>query len=408
MKVLGFQRTTTPTTTRVSAQIVWEDCDRPRQEIYYEVANGFADALSTSPDAFVVAASIPALKHGERRLTVEGAAMCPELRQGLETAMQWLHSWRGAERMPLPIDANVHTYAAPRPPDRAACFFTGGVDSMATLRHNRLRFAPEHPGSLKDGIIIYGLEVNREAAFESVLGALSAVADDAGITLLPVYSNVRQLDEDWTFWEFEWEGAVYASVAHALSRRFTTVSISSTYDIPNMHALGSHPLLDPNYGSTHLRIQHDGLTMSRLAKLSLLAGWPAGLNALRVCNVVDRYRPRTINCGECEKCVRTRLGLAALGVEADTAAFGPVELRAETVMQVGGISPHIEPFYRELVSPLIGQGRQDLAACVQQLVNRCRGEVGLVGSVRRFDRRVLGGRLRLLKHLLLPAIGLIE
>jgi hypothetical protein len=387
---------------RISASIVWEDCDRHRQDIYYEVALPFADGFACSPQAFVVAALIPAIRHGERRMKIDGA-ICPELRDGLDVAMGWLHHWHGDARRPIAIEAELESAPHPRPPDeRAACFFTGGIDSMATLRHNRLRYAMGHPCSIKDGIIICGLEVDRESAFDAVVKSLSRVADAARMTLLPVYTNVRSLDLDWWFWEFEWEGAVYASVAHALSNRLTAVSISSTYDIPNMNLLGSHPLLDPQYGSATLRVRHDGTTMSRLDKLRLIEQWEIGLQCLRVCNQSDSYREGSINCGRCEKCVRTMLGLAALGVLDRTTAFAAADLTPEAVTTRAHIhSPYMEACYREMLSPLITQGRRDLAKSVEHVLKVSRGELGWQGSLRRFDRRVLGGRLRLARRLFL-------
>ena len=406
MKISNLRTVQASGASRVVADFDWEDSDRPRQQIYYEAPHPFEADLTCSPHAFLVAAFIPAMRYGERRVTVEGH-ICPELRGGLQVAMRWLHQWHGDSRRPLAIEAPTESSPPPRAGNgRAACFFTGGVDSMATLRQNRLEFAAEHPNSIRDGIIIYGLEVDRQTAFNDVVASLSLVADDARITLVPIASNIRSLDLDWGFWEFEWEGAVYASVAHALSRRISSAAISSTYDVPHMTVLGSHPLLDPNYSSASVRIRHEGVTMSRLDKLRLIAEWPAGLDRLRVCNVVENYRERTINCGRCEKCIRTMLGLAAIGALNKTGAFVAPDLTPHAVVTHAQIhSPHLEAFYRELVKPLVAQGRLDLADAVEQVLSEHRRELGWQGSLRRFDRERLGGRLRLMKRLLVVGSG---
>jgi hypothetical protein len=402
MRIHDLQLNRTNGAARLSARVVWEDCDRPEQEIYYEARGSFADSIAYLPEPFVTAAAIPAMRHGERRLAVEGE-VCPELCEGLDVAMKWLNQWYGSERTPLAIEAAVRRSApAPMSPPRAACFFTGGVDSMATLRRNRVHFAENHPLYIRDAVIIYGLEVERGAAFDAVLKSLAFVVNDAGAELLPVYTNVRSLDLNWTFWEFQWEAAVYASVAHALSRRLTTVSISSTYDIPNMRPLGSHPLLDSNYGSGCLRVRHDGITMSRLDKLRVIAGWDVGLQRLRVCNNVEHYRKDTINCAQCEKCIRTMLGLAALGVLERTTAFPAGVLTPELVVSRATCPSHLESSYKELLAPLAAQGRHDLAAAVSHLLRDCRGEFGFRGAFRRIDRQVLAGRLRAVKQAVFP------
>jgi hypothetical protein len=72
-------------------------------------------------------------------------------------------------------------------------------------------------------------------------------------------------------------------------------------------------------------ILHDGSRFSRLEKVRELASWPTAINSLRVCPGNAGDRP---NCGRCEKCLRTRLELLAVGVES-TEAFGPSVMAAE-------------------------------------------------------------------------------
>jgi hypothetical protein len=394
MKIQDIKQEHSGSRARIAAKVSWEDCDRPSQEIYFEVTDPFCAALTATPHAFLVPAVIPAMRHGEKRVWVEGA-ICPELRDGLETAMRWIHKWHGPARKPVHIEGDVRSRPpSPVTPERAACTFTGGIDSLATVRRNRMNFPLEHPGSFKDAIIIYGLEVDQPEAFEDVLRALSVIADDTQLTLLPVYTNIRSLDEDWIFWEFEWEGSVYSAVAHALTRRLTALSIASTYDIPNMDQLGSHPLLDPNYGSSELRVLHDGLTLSRFEKTKLLLDWEAALQHLRVCNTVQDYRPGTINCGRCEKCLRTKLALLALGALDKTKAFAANDVLPDEVLTIAHIhSPYMEACYGELLPALAERGREDLVRSIERLIADYKGEVGWRGSLRRFDRRFLAGTL---------------
>lgn len=399
MKIQNITQENLGSAARIRADFSWEDSDRPEQRIYFETRAPFGEALTCTPHAFLVPAVIPAMRHGEERVFIDGE-ICPELRDGLETAMGWIHKWHGAARKPVRIEARA-TKTAPSPsaPDRAGCFFTGGVDSLATARHNALAFPPEHPGSFKDAIIIYGLEVDQPEPFADVLRALSIIAEDARLTLLPVYTNIRALDHDWKFWEFEWEGSVYSAVGHALTRRLTSVSIASTYDIPNMHHLGSHPLLDPNYGSSELRVLHDGITLSRFEKTKLLLGWEIALQHLRVCNAVGDYRPGTINCGQCEKCLRTKLALVALGALDKTKAFAEDDVLPHHLDEKVYIhSPYMEACYRELIPELGKQGRTDLIAKIEEIIARDKSGVGWRRSIKRLDRKFLAGTLTHLKR----------
>ena len=76
---------------RVAATVIWEDCDRPKRDIYFEIDEARADRLICNPEAFLVAASVPALQHGEARIAVD-AAICPELRERLATNLDWLRT----------------------------------------------------------------------------------------------------------------------------------------------------------------------------------------------------------------------------------------------------------------------------------------------------------------------------
>lgn len=51
---------------RAAATVVWEDCDRPTQEIYFQTTKEFAQDLSCNPHAFLVSCIMPAMHHGEK------------------------------------------------------------------------------------------------------------------------------------------------------------------------------------------------------------------------------------------------------------------------------------------------------------------------------------------------------
>ena len=39
---------------KVAATVIWEDCDRPTHEVYFETDEAFADGLSCNPHAFLL------------------------------------------------------------------------------------------------------------------------------------------------------------------------------------------------------------------------------------------------------------------------------------------------------------------------------------------------------------------
>src|SRR5688500_4389567 len=82
---------------RLTARVVWEDSARPACDVYFETESEFADGLSTNAHAFLIACLLPAMRYGERRVSVD-TAICPELQHGLVNAMKLVQGWYGSQR----------------------------------------------------------------------------------------------------------------------------------------------------------------------------------------------------------------------------------------------------------------------------------------------------------------------
>lgn len=408
MKIENLRSEKNGKRARVVATVRWEDCDRPKHEVYFETEEEFAEGLTCNPHAFLLGCAIPAMHYGEERVLID-AEICPEFRSGLMTAMSWLRHWYyGPESKIVQIEAKTRSsLSSPRTPERAGFFFSGGIDAFATLRANRLNFPLEHPWSIKDGLLVYGLELDEPQAFEHVKHSLSDAAHDAGITFIPVYTNVylnyRKEDakNKFGFWGDKFEGAVLSAVAHAFSQRLTVVSIAGSFDIPNLHPHGSHPLLDPNYSTSDLRIRHDGIELSRFAKIKLIADWDVALQYVRVCNMYKRYRKDRLNCGRCEKCIRTMLSFLALGILEHNRAFPKPDISEEMLHSVISLDKTTFPFYGELLTPLAERGRNDLVRAIEHKIaeyHKPKKKDNWKTKARRFDSRYLNDTLIRLKR----------
>jgi hypothetical protein len=398
-------------TAKVAATVTWEDCSRPVQELYFETIEDFADSISCNPNAFLVACIMPAFHFGEERVLIEGE-ICPELKDGLNTVMKWMRLWYYKPNKKLPIiEAKTSSgYPQHKTPERAGFFFSGGIDALATLRANRLHYPSDHPGSIKDGLIVFGLEVTDPKAFEYVVSSLSILAKDANITLIPVYTNIRIIGPDdishfWEFWEDEFMGATFSAIGHVFSRRLTRVSESSDHDIPNIYPFSSHPLINPNYSSFDLRIRLENIALSRFERTGLVANWDHALRHLRVCNKPQYYKPEVLNCGECEKCVRTMLSLQTLGVLEKASSFPIHTVTAEQIEKTGPLAPNTFFFWSDLIEPLTKQGRYDLLRAVEQKIERYHQtekrkslRKSFIEPIIKYDEQKLGGTLRRLKR----------
>jgi hypothetical protein len=365
MKITNLRREQSNDRLRVSARVEWEDCSEPVREVFLETTADYAQALTVNTDSFLIGCLLPAMHRGERRILIDGA-ICPELLESLETAMALFHSWYGHRYRPILLETSgARMPSLPVAERRTAIFLSGGVDSLAALRRNLLRYPLGHPSRARDAFLVHGFDIGgvvekglKYPVFDRALQAMEAVAEEAQLELIPVYTNLRHLCDERELWLKKFHGAVLAAVAHGFTCRIQRAELASTWDLQSLAPSGSHPMLDPLYGSHELRIYHRDVELQRIDKLRIVSTWEVAFQNFRVClqNVPDR-----LNCGWCEKCVRTMTALVALGKLAATRAFVENDVSVELLERTKMAINHRQPFYAELIKPLREQQRDDLA-----------------------------------------------
>jgi hypothetical protein len=370
MRIIGLNWKCDGKRARVSATVKWEDCNEPDREIFIETPEAFGMDLAANPHAFLAGCIVPAMHFGEKRIAMD-SEICPGLKEGLETVMALMMKWSLGKYRPLDIETETLNRIPPRQKTGSAgLFLSGGIDSLAALRLNTTRYPEDHPGLVRDCLLVHGFDIGgvmergmKYPVFDRAFRAMSTIAEDAGCSLIPVYTNIRHLCDGRELWLGKFFGAVLAAVGHAFAPRLDLVYVASSYDLYNLVPCGSHPLLDPEYSSFDLRIRHRDLSLSRMDKLRIVAGWDAAFQNFRVClaNVEDR-----LNCGKCEKCVRTMTGLVALGALHKTQAFAEDDVTPDLFEGFKITIRHREPFYREMIPFLEEQGRDDLVRTIER------------------------------------------
>ena len=362
-----------------SATVSWEDQDYPDQELVFEIGDGVSERPQESRqpcvDAFLAACFPLAAVHGEARVRIEGQP-CPMLVEGMYTAHAWWTSWGG---MPFPMPS-IETSSRrddriPSGPRRGVAFLSGGVDGLHTLMWNRRRYRPDDAAYIRDALFIHGFDIGKRARkpeterFKSAQESLEALAAETGLRLITCRTNLRHLPSKPDFWYYRHNGAALAAVGHAAILGSAFLFIGASHDIANPVPIGSHPAVDGLFSSQRVTIVHDGARYSRFQKVRELASWPAALAALRVC---PGDPGNELNCGVCEKCLRTRLELLAAGVE-ETAALGPsltpVELWDERVL--GPVADRAIT-YEDLLPPLRARGLEALCHVLEEKIQAYR------------------------------------
>ncbi len=366
-----------------SATVVWEDRDFPEQVLTFAIHDGDGEhrpgaAGEPSADPFLAGCFPLAAVHGEARVRIEGRP-CPMLVEGLLTAHAWWASWGG---MPAPAPQIEAVGGEARPaangPRRAVAFLSGGVDGLHMLLRNRRLYAKSDPAYVRDVFFIHGFDIGKRARdpelerYRAAARRLEPVAAEAGVRIIQCRTNLRHLPSKPGFWLYRHNGPALASVGHAATVGSTFLILGGSYQVAHPVPLGSHPAVDGLYSSQRVTVIHDGARFSRVDKVRELASWPAALAALRVCsaNVGNQ-----VNCGRCEKCLRTRLELLAAGIE-ETAAFGPsltpIELWEEAVPEpIADCAIHHE----ELLPALRARGLDALCRMLEGKIRAYRDQL---------------------------------
>lgn len=388
-------------TARALASITWEDCPRPPLELFFRTDGHGAEDLSAEPEAFLAACVLPAMREGERRVLVEGP-VDPVLAEGTADAIALLKSWYGASCGPVKVEATQGFHAIPpRRPDRAAVFFSGGIDSTQLLLANRAQFPATHPASFVEALSSFGhlcptTEATRQ--WNALMRRnLSETAARAGLALVGLETNVWELAPDVDFLAGKSLSSALAAGAHAFRKRWSSIAMASSRDVAHVASRrGFHPVLDQLFGGSALDLRHASSRLTRLERLHAILAGPHGVENLVVCLAFPT--PPFLNCGECEKCVRTMAALLALGRLSEARHFPERDVRPETILAVA-IGCHDEGYWTELAPLLAARGRADLVAAIEDRLAEMRRlaawseDAGWKGSLRRLDRRVFGGRI---------------
>ncbi|MFN5116869.1 MAG: hypothetical protein ACK5JJ_02075 [Cyanobacteriota bacterium] len=310
---------------------------RNRRVLWFEGQDG---VLREQADAFLPVL-LPAAMAAGAELQIE-VPVDPELLAAAQRVGRLLATWHPSwsEISPIatagsvsPASTAASTEAptsAPNPaPGKRASFFSGGLDSFRTLQR--------HGPALDQLLFVHGFDIPLHATekAEAVQRSLALVAEEVGIDILTVRTNLRAFTDAWVAWDHHQCGSALAAVAHLLAPRFRQVLIPSSYPFAFLSPYGSHPGLDPLWSTPGLELLHDGCEEGRWEKVEALASWPLARQQLRVCWQPNSLKP---NCGHCRKCLVTHALLRARCGDHPWPAFpAPLPLAALERVKVDGL-----------------------------------------------------------------------
>jgi GT2 family glycosyltransferase len=328
-------------------------------------------AVVPSADAALATCLMPAMRSGG---TLElSEPVSPRLlrtqREFQAVQRAWSLDWEFGDPPLREVEVVAPTRVPhPATPGRVAAFFSGGADSWSTVLDN-----PD----VTDLIFVRGTDIlprlaHQEGLADEVEARLREVAEELGLRLHVVETNIREMSDPLARWESYFSSAMVA-IAHFLAPMFERVLMASMTDHETQTPIGSARLVDQLWSSETLEVVDDGGRFSREQRLRRICRHPLVQRTLRVCwhNTGGAY-----NCGRCHKCVLTMISLEAIGVRRQVGTFPP-ELDL-------GLLPTFEFNQRIQMAPwedvldtIRAARRPDLERAVEGFVARGKRNLGL-------------------------------
>ena len=196
------------------------------------------------------------------------------------------------------------------PETRIASFYSGGVDSIYNIaEHRRLNEQFGVP-LVSDLWLVQGMDIALDQVDlwnQTKERLIGPDAQHAAPYAADVRTNARDLHNGIVPWEELGFSAILGGLAKCFSPMVNTALIGSYARYKDVIPHSSSPLVDPMWSCDRQSIRHFSARVDRQEKIgTIIQHSPELLKQLRVCwkNPGDVY-----NCGECEKCLRTQLGL---------------------------------------------------------------------------------------------------
>jgi hypothetical protein len=171
-------------------------------------------------------------------------------------------------------------------------------------------------------------------------------------------------------------GCLLASVAHLFDAHFDTYIIPASHSYADLMPYGSHPLTDPLFSSSSLRIVHDGAAFGRFERSAQVARSDLALSVLHVC--FSDFR--TGNCSRCQKCLRTMAALDILDAKARATTFDWSDYSTERLASTWLPTANERSYFVEVAEQARARGREDVARAAERAVETSRRRARVIDS----------------------------
>ena len=329
------------------------DIDGHSLDVYYRASQG---PLPISAAPFALNALAPAMKigqplHIETPLPAAALAMLSRAQAFMRVGHTYLSEIR--------IDAVELPSATP--PDAAqqdrrgvGLYFSGGVDSFYSLL--------KHRKEITHVVFVHGFDtlLANPSVRERNVRAMRQAAAEFGKPLIEIETNVRTQLDAHERWSHHTALSLQMALAQVLGLQLKKIYLAENYDYiarwtPDEVANG--------FITGGADVFLDGTDCLRLDKTAYIATSDTAMRWLRVC---WQNQDRALNCGHCEKCIRTMIALHLAGALSRCRTFDqPLDLQRIRYLRFGQFGN----FWPELLLELERRGDQpELAEAVRDSI----------------------------------------
>lgn len=292
------------TVTRLKDNQVTEE-----SELWFELPNSITPSESLDCDSYVCAMLMDAMAESAS-LTIKGSVSRSLLSNLCEYQGAW-NKWLPDIFSLIEIKAEQIRDDSNTKVEGAVCAFSGGVDACFTVWRHYFKKCSHQAKEIQFCILIHGYDIplSNQEAFDESYRTAKQTLDSLNLDLKIIKSNFREISK--AKWKYTHAAAFIAAFSQAKEMTNECLFASSEPYDALIYPWGTNPITDHLLGSNNFKVFHDGAAFSRSEKVACLPKWPEALKNLRVC---WESTDAVLNCGKCEKCLRTMINFLANGL----------------------------------------------------------------------------------------------
>ena len=215
-----------------------------------------------------------------------------------------------------PVDIlpeRVVTGGLPQPPPRhTIAAFSGGLDSTFSIVRHAKRLAGDASWPIAGLVLVLGFDVplNKTDRFAALKKRLTPLAESLGLPLHTIATNSSLLGgRVWPHSAMPLFGGALVHFSDLSTRAM--VSSGPAYGVRRFATMAHGNYMDAFSSNDYFTMFTDGCGYTRTEKAEALIPFPEALRSVKVC---WQGPDPSANCGDCPKCVLTRMNFLGAGL----------------------------------------------------------------------------------------------